>query len=176
MNNVELDAHGVGCGWVVKGPYTTCTKYCRTFSSVLKTLYSMSRTYYYHLPYMLLQARMCNKRECKILCLNGEPQYVVKCAVLGSSISVEPHNEAFTFAAHAVDLLRSRLSFALTSGVVRVDLFKNRAGYFVVNEFESLDAADYPSTKGGCDDESKVSFWLGTYYTNILNELVECVC
>ncbi len=57
---------------------------------------------------------------------------------------------------------------------MRVDVFRNSIGQYVVNEFESLEA-DFHSSRRGMDDVQEVNGWLGKYYTRVLNELLSVV-
>ena len=64
---------------------------------------------------------------------------------LGHSISTKPHEKLFKFAELAIQQLSST-RHAILDALVRVDIFQNAQGEYVVNEIETFEA-DYPCKK-----------------------------
>ena len=61
----------------------------------------------------------------------------------GRSISTESHAALFTLSIAAIERTKTNCPGFITDGLLRVDIFKNKDGKYVVNEFESLDADYY---------------------------------
>ena len=143
------------CGWVIKAPFTTnceSVRFPKTFDSMKKYMRALSRTYYGNIPYLMIQPCMYNRREYKVVALNGKPLYVANIATGSNKVSKPGINKAFgstnrllEFAGEAIEQLLSNAPFAITDGLMRVDIFEDATGCMVVNEFESLDAS-YCST------------------------------
>ena len=51
-----------GCGWVVKGPFTTnsqCIKFVHSFDEMKVAMCPLSKKYFGNLPYLMIQPCMC---------------------------------------------------------------------------------------------------------------------
>lgn len=97
------------------------------------------------IPCMMIQPKMCNGREYKVICYGGEPQYLatfqsdsVDARGANHSFSNIPHTELFEFVSQAVSRAKRNCPELLFQGLLRVGVFRNKDGKFVVNEFESL--------------------------------------
>jgi len=96
---------------------------------------------------------MMNRKENKVIVLNGEATYVSAIASGSNRISAGGINKQFAdvdtllqFANEAVSRFVTNIPFAITDGLFRVDIFQTQEGKLVVNEFESLEA-NYSSKK-----------------------------
>jgi len=143
------------CGWVIKAPFTTnceSVRFPKSFDSMKKYMRVLSQKYYGNIPYLMIQPCMYNRREYKVVALNGKPLYIAHIATGYNKKSTGGINKAFgdtdsllTFAGRAIEKFRTNAPFAITDGLMRVDIFQDATGTMVVNEFESLDAS-YSST------------------------------
>jgi len=121
---------------------------------------------------------MYNRKEYKVVVLGGEPAYVASVAGSGNKRSADGTNRAFAsndilleFSRLSVERFMKKVPFAITDGLFRVDIFQNRQGKLVVNEFESLDA----NYDGGANCESVTKTFLHAYWTKVIKAtLAEC--
>ena len=61
-----------GCGWVVKGPFTTnsqCIKFVHSFDEMKVSMCTLSKKYFGNLPYLMIQPCMYNRKEYKVVVL-----------------------------------------------------------------------------------------------------------
>ena len=107
----------------------------------------LSRKYFGHLPYLMIQPCMYNRKEYKIVSLHQEPLYEASIASGRNKRSAGGINSAFAetnvllaFADVVIRRFRLHAPFAITDGLLRVDIFQDVNGKLVVNEIESLDA------------------------------------
>ena len=138
------------CGWVIKAPFTTnceSVRFPKSFDSMKFYMGVLSRKYFGHIPYLMIQPCMYNRREYKVVSLNNVPTYVATIATGKNKKSIGGVNKSFastdellSFAAEAIERFRLNAPFAVTDGLLRVDIFQDATGQMVVNEFESLDA------------------------------------
>lgn len=131
------------------------------------------------IPYVMIQAKMFNRREHKVICWNGEPQFVCSFANQGSllskggvnrSFTKPPHTELFLFVRAAIARVKSACPALMIDGLFRVDVFKTVDGRMVVNEFESLEA-NFPCLLG--EWEWKTFAFLRLYHSFKLLESVD---
>ena len=147
-----------GCGWVIKGPFTTnsqCIKFVHSIGGMVNAMRLLSNRFFGHLPYLMIQPCMHNRKECKVVVLNNSPVYQAGISTGGNSKSKNGVRRSFAdfeelqqFANQAIAQLRLAAPFAITDGLFRVDIFQTAAGKMVVNEIESLDA-EYQSSISG---------------------------
>ena len=106
-------------------------------------------------------------KEYKVVCFQEQVQFLTSNPKKagGKSFSVAPHEELFQFASQALQDLKVNCHEFISDGLVRIDIFQNRYGKFVVNEFETLEA-NYESERK-CDfemtsafTEKLTAFWL----------------
>lgn len=119
----------------------------------------------------MIQPKMANRTEVKVAMINGKAQYVVKSPGHGGlAISHPPHTNLFAFAEQAVVMLKERCPAAITDGLLRVDIFQNKYGHYVVNEFEGLEAVYY-SIRGHLSeikiDEFLTVYWMKKIYSQL---------
>jgi hypothetical protein len=142
-----------GIGWVVKLPYTTnshAIKFCPTVEKLFHALYCLWIRYGHLIHYAMIQARMRNRKEYKIVIFNGKVQYIANIST-GRRIkgcvhfSYPPHSALFEFAEMIVSHLSTTCPSFISDGLVRVDVFQTMHNRFVVNEIESLEA-NYSAT------------------------------
>ncbi len=164
-----------GCGYVLKMPFTTNSAFVRypsCYSDVLESFKVCCKSYASYMPYVMLQPCMCNKRENKVVVVAGKALYISENKnKSGRQYSFGEHKELFEFCEDAVKQLKHIDGSFQSDGLVRVDVFVNQLGDFVVNEFESLEA-NYYSTKNSVDQEAKVTRWLFNFWLKQLREQV----
>ena len=166
-----------GCGWVIKGPFTTnsqCIKFVHSIDEMKDSMRILSEKYFGNLPYLMIQPCMYNRKEYKIVVLNNTAVYKAGISTGSNNRSKNGINKAFAeeeellqFAQTALERFRAAAPFAITDGLFRVDIFQTITGKLVVNEFESLDA-EYQSTTSG-KNEATYSF-LERYWFEKLKE------
>ncbi len=161
---------------MVKAPFTTnCAwrKFCTGFPEVMRALRAASKEYGI-LPYVMLQPRMFNRKEYKVIVINGTASYVSHCTLTcGRAFSESPHTSLFNFAERAVSELALRCPCSMINrGVVRVDIFMTQSKNMVVNEFESLEADRLGSAHGSTTEEFYADSVIRQMYLNLLRGLV----
>ena len=147
------------CGWVIKAPFTTnseSVRFPKSFADMETQMGILSRKYFGHIPYLMIQPCMYNRKEYKIVSLNAVPTYAASIAsgrnkrsVGGISKSFGDTDSLLAFAELAIRRFRLHSPFAVTNGLLRVDIFQDAQGNMVVNEIESLDAEYGCSMYGG---------------------------
>lgn len=117
--------------------------------------------------YVMLQPKMQNRREDKVVLFNGEPCYVADKNInpTQSGRKFAEQDDLLSFDAHAVRLLKSRDPTFLCDGLVRVDVFCNSSNQLVVNEYKNLEA-NY--TKRQFEKRTRVTEQLANYWEAIL--------
>ena len=111
--------------------------------------------------YAILQNRLCNRKEYRVVLLNGKASHLANVGYNPSpqkAFSRHPHTELFSFAEQSLVILKDRCPSSIVDGLVRVDVMCTDNGDMVVNEFESLEA-----DHGGTIDEE---FAVSTFLTN----------
>ncbi len=169
-------------GFVVKAPYTTNCSYIRfvsSFEGVVAACNKACQDLFGSIPYVMVQPKMYNRREHKVICWDGEPHFICSFSNSGSTVSegginksfcgVFPHRELFDFVKHSVQVAKGSCPQLLTDGLFRVDVFQRVDGSFVVNEFESLEA-NFPCLRGIL--EFQTFAFMKLYLSR---KLIECV-
>jgi hypothetical protein len=164
-------------GWVVKTPFTTNCEHLRfpkTLDAVIDAIISLNNCCNNTIPYIMIQACMENRKEYKVVLFNESVQFLAvntRQSKPSKSFSRKPHNSLFEFAHQAVkDLKRSCPEF-LCDGLVRVDIFQDKYGDFIVNEFESLEANYYTFNI----DDMKLTEKLTDYWMEKIFQFVEII-
>ena len=138
-----------GCGWVLKAPFTTNSEHVRfpkSFDALMECLMTCSRDQS-RFPYIIIQPCLYNRKEMKVVCFGGKPLYVSKSSAKRSSdgtnrsISIKPHGKLFEFVENAMQCYLTHCPYAILDGLFRVDVMQTKDKEYVVNEFESLEAA-----------------------------------
>jgi hypothetical protein len=190
-----MQTYNEGCGWVLKAPFVTNSMHFLYFlkepDDIVWKLELVSRAVFeeekcYVIPYMMLQPRMQNRKEYKVVLLNGERKHIFydrsqrrDCG----AFSKESPNRLFEFAQNALHLLRKARPHAILDYLVRVDVFETQEketytnedgkvsirNRWVVNEFESLEAQF--SSSG--DNDSEVYKFCNDYWLAKLENAVE---
>lgn len=166
-----------GEGWVLKLPYVTNQrpKYFKNPSHLWRGLRIYEREYSDIIPYAMLQPCMANKRECKMVFLNGQFAHFAKSSNIGKAfISTDIQREEIKrFAEMIVTRVRQQIPHSITDGLLRIDIFRNCRGAYVVNEIESLEGRYW--SRGGnraLVEEQTVDRFLLEYWTDVLRKCV----
>ena len=120
----------------------------KSVESITTRLRNLCNQHAARLPYAMLQPRMANMREHKIVVLNGKALYDCAggCKKKGKQFSVDMRS-IHLFAESAVIRAKRALPCLIDDFLLRVDIFQNIAGDLIVNEFESLDADIFAPSK-----------------------------
>lgn len=167
-------------GWVLKLPYVTNKdglKYVNGLPQLLAGIESHSEHYGRSVSYTMLQPRMCNAKEHKLVLFDGKFSHLMKNASQGMSFitTQEQKERAVKFAEDCVQLLRARCPVAITNGLLRVDLFRDATGSYRVNELESLEARYWAGGRGGQAEADELSFTskLVDYWRNEIEDMIK---
>ena len=146
-----LERNNEGRGWVLKFPFVTVKegmKFCKTKAELLHQLDIATGKFGGRIPYAMVQPCLVNRKEYKVVVLDGKAHHILpqKYGVCKGvkdckSFSSYPHLALFRFAELSVELLRRRCIASHADGLIRVDVMQTLEKNFVVNEFESLEAA-----------------------------------
>jgi hypothetical protein len=112
---------------------------------VLHWLLCAAEIYGDTIPYAMVQPCMLNRKENKVVVLNGKASHRAETRIkTGIQYCKRPYTEIFAFAEKVVKDMAAADSCFQSEGMVRVDIFQTTidggAGRFVVNELESLEA------------------------------------
>jgi len=173
------EEYNEGEGWVVKAPFTTnCDfiKFCKTPDHIIRAVNAAEARLGDQIPYVMIQPTMYNRREEKVVLVNGKAFHVASQSMNKKSTQsykfARTDEELFRFAERAVKTFKARDPSFIMAGLVRVDIFCNLLGEFVVNEFESLEAAYFKSF----DAEIQVKVALSHYWAGILRKcIMKCI-
>jgi hypothetical protein len=83
-----MERHPGYQGWVLKLPFCTMSKglkFATTMDQVLQRLALIIREYGESVPYVMLQPKLANRQEYKVVVLNGEAKYYTNC---GHGVSI----------------------------------------------------------------------------------------
>ena len=162
-----------GNGWFLKPAFTTNGEgrtSCGSVQEIIHALDIANQKFKDRLPYMMLQSKMLNLKEYKIIVLNRKPQYI--CPQYQShkheiafGKTKEGKQKLIEFARHAVMRLGESCPFALTQFMIRVDVMLSNCGKLVVNEFESFEAM----FTGTAMQDIQVQRFLEAYFDAVLN-------
>jgi hypothetical protein len=134
-----------GSGYVVKAPFSTNgegVSFCRSKEEVLHTIYIMAGKFDGRaFGYLMVQPCLKNKRECKVVCLNGMPKYISKHSrsSKGTSFKGILREDIMAFAQDMLFYFRSHVEESIVNMLCRVDVMMYN-GRLVVNELESFEA------------------------------------
>lgn len=165
-----MNGNTEGEDWIIKLPYATNRhgqKFVHSIQDVISTLYARYDQHSRHISYVMLQPCMLNKREYKLVFLNGEFSHFAQNSSQGKAFLTDQKSResAIRFAQNALTLLKTNCSAAITDGLIRVDIFRNCFGHYVVNELESLEASHYGSAgQKGKANEDRVHVFLIEYW------------
>jgi hypothetical protein len=169
-----MELFNFGNGFVVKLPFTTncqSIRFCNTYNDVLDVIC------YFNLleinggddiPYALIQPRLKNRREEKIILLNGVA--VTRFTKNKSGKSFLSKNNLFHFAELAIKSLKKNIPATIIDGLTRVDIMVTDNGRPIVNEFESLEATFYSNSTNN-NDELITQNFLQEYWLKKLKDI-----
>ena len=177
-----LTSKSEGEGWVLKLPFVTMReglKWCGSFAKVLQELCIATAKFGGRIPYAMIQPRLSNRKEYKVVILNGKASHVIPQCANG----VTCPGKAFTFATEITDLFRfaemavhclsKQCPASLTAGLIRVDIMETSAGNLIVNEFESLEAVFEPSGHESGEVGARLREFLLTYWVTVVTQAFE---
>ena len=124
-------------------------------------------------PYIMLQPKVPNNRECKVIFHDGEAKYFNK---QGESSQITPNlgseeaKRMFAFAKKVLDAFVSRGPHAIMNGLVRIDIMVLQDNTLVVNEIEGIDS-NY-SCKNMVTQQTTLNF-LGDYWYSVVESLFQ---
>ena len=113
-------------------------------------------------PYLLLQTYVKNaqQRESKLIFFDGVFQYYNRSDKSTRPSDKKVRNDMELFAKSAIERLENHCPAAMTSGLFRVDVFRDHNDGFFVNEFESLDSQYCGAGKDECNLGTNLkNFW-----------------
>ena len=181
--NSFLDSH-TETGWVVKLPFTTVHEgmsFCSTKDEVHSALCVKANKFAWRIPYSLVQPRLSNRREYKVVILNGKASHIIPEDANGVKIayrekknfSTAPHTELMLFAEMAVRHLVQMCSGTIGEYLIRVDIMQLDNEMMIVNEFESFEAVYISSChEKTCHVQQFLNnFWVGKF-TTLVNAVV----
>ena len=96
------------------------------------------------MPYAMLQVRMQNRREYRIVAVNGKVEYEADITTMVTRGHLFPGiflNHIMDFAQLALNAFTLRCVGAISDCILRIDVMTNNNNELVVNEFESFEAA-----------------------------------
>ena len=171
-----MRAQPSGTEFIMKPGYTTnglhFNKFVKTEDDVKRYLERVTADIFgptptcYEIPYVMLQVRVMDRSEVKIVFLNRQFSHICS----SSSSLIKKNLPGFSqiqlvaFATEALNLLP--VDEYVLDGLTRVDIFKSNDGTLVVNEFESLEAG-YFTTNGPALHSLQCflqSYWEGKIY------------
>jgi hypothetical protein len=164
--------------WVVKFPFKTNhddMKYCKGFAALEAFIVRMFDDYDTgaHVPYAMIQPRLSNQLEYKVILLNGIANHCFTyTGGSGTAFCPTPEQKKtvlFAFAENCLKTLKERRPGTIDEGLVRVDIMQDDNGKMVVNEFESFEAV-FHSTG---EKEMKVHTCLINFWQTHLNKLYD---
>ena len=173
-----LEKYNEGDGWVVKHPFVTMREglqWSRTPDHVLRNLAISTAKFGGRIPYTMVQPRLTNRKEYKVVVLNGVASHIIpQCAngisCEGSAFRCASAGDVMKFAEMAVLCLSRHCPGSQADGLIRVDVMETKHGNLIVNEFESLEAVYETPHNAGAEVEGHLKLFLMAYWVR----KVEC--
>ena len=163
------------CTWVVKYPCKTNhdqLRYVNNFKDLKEVItqnYNSQETGL-SVPYCIIQPKLKNGKEYKVVCLNHKASHI---KIKNNHISTGFSNseELHKFAEDSIQLLEDELHSTILNGLVRVDIMLRNDGKMIVNEFESLEAE---FVKSAITDNCVVTFIENYWFQILENFYIQC--
>ena len=171
--------HNEGAGWVVKHPFVTMReglKWCQTTDLVFANLARTTRKFGGRIPYTMVQPRLLNRKEYKVVVLAGKASHIIPQRANGIVCPgkefqfLKLSNDLLNFAEMAVACLEKGCRGSQVRGLIRVDIMKTAKGNLVVNEFESLEAVYEPPHDASAVHASCVKLFLMGYWIEVVTK------
>ena len=190
---VFTNSYSADTSFIIKAPFTTNSQHFkRYFDSrpdqdsndmvkrilafvveVRDDIYDLRRRGHptcYVIPYLMLQVKLWDKSEVKIVFLGGRFHHILSSSTKSVVTKLINHKQidVVKFAAHALQTLSSSKKFIL-DGLVRVDVFQDQNGKLVINELESLEANYHTKSemKQLSTQKFLVAYWEKQIYKSI---------
>jgi hypothetical protein len=124
--------------------------------------------------YLMLQPRMPNTLELKVVCWNKVPLFISKRKKgPGTNLAITLGDSAvMAYAKEALEALECACPCALLDGLTRVEIFQKPDSTLVVNEFESLEA-DFETSKVAEPNTYTVLNHLEDYWFSVVRDCVQ---
>ena len=177
-----LNTTNEGEGWILKLPFVTMReglKWCRSLDKVLQELSIATAKFGGRIPYAMIQPRLHNRKEYKVVVLNGRASHVIPQCANGVTCPGKAFKFAtkttdlFHFAETAVRCLSKRCPASIDAGLIRVDIMETFSGNLIVNEFESLEAVFEPSGHECGEVGARLREFLLTYWVTVVTQAFE---
>ena len=162
--------------WILKAPFTTNSQHFKSYvenssdafsamNRVTRDLYHNSMPTCYEIPYMMLQERVKDNAEVKMIFLNFEFNHFASTRGRNFVTRLPGYSEEdlIAFGYSVLEKLKSNNlgQVYILDGLVRIDIFKANSGELVLNEVESLEAGYQTSDAVSC---ARVDDFLHTYW------------
>lgn len=174
--------------WILKAPFTTNSQHFKTFvSTPFEALSAMNRVTRdltsqrptcYDIPYMMLQERVIDNTEVKMVYLNLEFSHFASSPSRNQATRLRGFNDddLVSFGHTVLERLVSNSldQVYILDGLVRIDIFKDNNGELVLNEVESLEAGYQTCDASSCArvDDFLHIYWERKIYDSI-NDLLQ---
>ena len=142
-------------------------KYPKTHAALSNAILKAAADFGENMPYAIIQPCLINKRECKVVCINGCAKYHT---IYGSGNKFVDDIPLLNFAEKAIRTLKTNCPTAIVDGLVRVDVMCRFNGSMIVNEFESLEAMFSTSN---LSDEASIKEFLDDYWFEKLQSIFQ---
>jgi hypothetical protein len=126
----------------------------------------------YEIPYMMLQRRLIDHSEVKLVFLDKEYSHSVRSNTTCMSFKGTTQEELVTFGNSVFEILKMHEHRFIFDGLFRIDVFKTEDGKLVVNELESLEAEYF----GSDVEEARVAEFLKSYWEKKIYDCISAVC
>lgn len=176
-----MKVHDYSHGWYLKAPYTAnnlhyvgrgCSNLMVVRQELIAAITKRHSANSFPFPYLLLQPRVPNPKEFKIILHNGIGKYFHQ---RGMNSYYTPrksspiYKDVMEFAKLVYDELKLRSQSIILEGLVRVDIMQVQSK-FLVNEIEGVDS-NYSSTNP--ENEVMTQHFLKQHWANIINEKLQ---
>lgn len=157
--NRFIEVNDYGEGWYLKVPFTANNlaysgRRCNSYQIILMELEAAIKNNLKSVfPYLLLQPKVPNAKEYKVIMHNGTCKYfhqIGKSKYFTPKVGSPTYIEVMEFAKKVYDELASRSTSVILTGLVRIDIMRaestkiiqegSKSSRLVVNEVEGIDS------------------------------------
>jgi len=176
-----LNKSNEGEGWVVKHPFVTVhegMRFCSSHDDVRSCLAVTTANFAGRLPYTMIQPKLLNRKEYKVVVLGGVASHIIPQKANGITCpgrAFASGPEINHFAEMAVRSLAKCCPSSIVDGLVRVDVMVTHCGNLIVNEFESLEAVFEPSEREHAEVWGKLNRFMFQYWRRRIKNIVDAI-